>query len=190
MNTFYKYLGIIVACALVPCLLLIFYEALCLPLMNHLAHMLMLDDELIQIEAVEFTEGSLEIYVYFEQDLATLGFAVTPHDGQSKRYYPMYVSPSRSLPDGTISILIPADLEDELWIYTSWPQWESKMHYDLSKHVCRNGRGVEPPLLGPGEDSNVSPFIPGLPFVPYEPTNEDRVVIVSISEDGRVLKVE
>jgi hypothetical protein len=83
---------------------------------------------------------ALTFYVWLGTDSATLGFWVTHIDG-GRKYFPMYVSTYRGMPQGVLTAFTSAE-DEGIWIASRWPGYEVLGYYRPSTNSCVTRYGV------------------------------------------------
>ena len=82
---------------------------------------------------------SLQIYLQYAQDSAVLGFSVGA-EGAPPRYFPIYGSTYRGIPDVTLDVFSSNDGQ-ELWILSSWPGYDVLAYYPIGSDRCVTAYG-------------------------------------------------
>lgn len=88
----------------------------------------------VVIDTVRIGMRSVQFYVDFGADSATLGFSIENDLGQ-RRYFPMYGSTYRGIPSVTLNVWVP-EFEDEMWVQSSWSGYETLAYYRMGTDRC------------------------------------------------------
>lgn len=123
------------------------------------------EDVQVSIGHIDVSGQSVDLYVRFIPDGAALGFSLLDVDG-SPRYFPLYMSTSRKLPDGELTVLI-SPSGDAMWFTTTWTGYEllGYHHFGDDYSVSRYGRvpgggSPAPEVLG-GDPAPIPPVVDG-----------------------------
>ena len=74
--------------------------------------------EFVALDSMKLGDRTVGFYVNYSYDDAVLGFSLPDENGR-QRYYPMYGSTYRGMPDVTLEVFASPD-DQQMWVTSSW----------------------------------------------------------------------